>query len=198
MTRVIVIAIIILALSAIGIMAQTDKPPLDIPVYPGAETAMEVNLTNEDILPTLQALLPLMGNKLGPMGETLQPEGVADLLKDLKRLQLLQLNILKASVSEADVTHFYEKNLPSGKWSRVYYQSKPASGTIALYAQNAMEAIYGFRVTKSKIDGKPAKRVEVLKTDGAIDLIKVISFVGKLFESTASQSSVSGSAGVSD
>jgi hypothetical protein len=189
MKRALVIAVLIWAVSVPTSLAQTDKPPLDIAVYPGAQTSMEVNLTNEDILPMLQAMLPLMGNKLGPMADKIEPEGVADLLKDLKRLEFLQLDIPKPGVSESDVARFYTKNLPSGRWSRVFYLSQPKGGTMALYAQEGMGALYGFRVTTVTLDRKPAKQVVVLKTDGMIDFTRVLSFVGNLAEASGAQTS---------
>ena len=187
MSKAAAVAVLIFVSFCSVSLAQDSKPPLDIAIYPGAETAMELNLTSEDILPMLQAMLPMMGAKLGPLAEKVQPDDIAALLKDLKRVEFVQLNIPRASVSEQEVVHYYAKNLPAGKWSRVFYRSQPAGSTAALYARNGMQAVYGFRVSIVNLDGKPAKRVEVLKTEGSIDLVKILTFAAKLAGSASAQ-----------
>ena len=187
MSRAAAVAILIFVSFSAASLAQDSKPPLDIAIFPGAETAMEVNMTSDDILPMLQAMLPIMGAKLGPLAEKVQPEDIADVLKDLKRVEFVQLNIPRLSVGEKQIVQYYAKNLPPGKWSRVFYQSQPAGSTAALYAQNGMQAVYGFRVSTVTLDGKPVKRVEVLKTEGTIDLVKVLAFAAKLAEKPYNQ-----------
>ena len=53
----------VLCLLAVSICAfaadiPAEKPAIDLPVYPGAEVSMEVNLTSEDLIPTLKCEKP--------------------------------------------------------------------------------------------------------------------------------------------
>ena len=170
--------IVLVLLLSVTVFAQ-EKPPMDLPIYPGGEPGMEINLSNEDILPMVKAMFPLFAGKLGSAAEKLNPEDVALIFKDMKRIQVLQLDVAKAGVSETDITTYYNKNLPSGSWTRVFWQSAPTVGTVAVYVQGGGESLYGFRVRSVNEDGKPVKRVEILKTEGKIDFAKIIVLAGK-------------------
>ena len=173
------ITVLVLLLS-VAAFAQ-EKPPMDIPVYPGGEPGMEINLSNEDILPMVKAMFPLFAGKLGAAAEKLSPEDIALIFKDMKRIQVLQLDVAKAGVSETDISTFYNKNLPSGSWTRVFWQSAPTVGTVAVYAQGG-EGLYGFRIRTVSEEGKPVKRVEILKTEGKVDFAKLISLASKFIQ----------------
>ena len=169
---------ILVLLLSIAAFAQ-DKPPMDLPVYPGGEPGMEVNLSNEDILPMVKVMFPMLAGKLGSAAQNIAPEDVATIFTDVKRIQVLQLDVAKPEVTESDITTYYGKNLPSGSWTRVFWQSAPKVGTVAIYALGGGESIYGFRVRTVSNDGKPAKRVEIFKTEGKIDFAKLLIMAGK-------------------
>jgi len=171
------IALVVLALAVSASAIAAEKPAMDIPVYPGGEANMEINLTNEDLLPTLQAMLPLL--KIGGPEGAIDPNEIGAALKDVQRIQFLQLDIVKNPTGAA-VADYYAKNLPAGQWSRVFWQ-KAGGGTVAVYVQGAGEKLYGFRVTSEKADDKPIKRVQILKTEGKIDFAKLLTVAGKAF-----------------
>jgi len=176
-TRFALIALILLlCLSA----NADDKPAMDIPVFPGGEATMEVNLTNDDLLSVLQAMLPMMTNKLGPAGDKINFDDVAAALKDVKRLEVLQLDISKTA-TESDIMIFYAKHLPSGEWSRVFWQKSPKLGTVAFFVQDGGEKLYGFRVQQVLEDKKPIKRVQIVKTEGKIDFTKLLTIALKIY-----------------
>lgn len=173
--RIVLVALFLFAcMSAFA----AEKPPMDIPVYPGGETSMEINLTSEDLLPTLQAMLPMV--KLGGVTDKISPEDLAGILKDVKRVQVLQLDVAKPA-TDTDVAGYYAKNLPGGEWNRVFWQKSPKLGTVALYVQGAGEKLYAFQVQQVKVDDKPVKRVLIVKTEGKIDFAKLLAVAMKAF-----------------
>ena len=171
------ICVVALALLVCGSVTLAEKLAMDIAVYPGGEATMEINLTNDDLLPTLEAMLPLL--KIGGPEGAIDPDQIGAALKDVQRIQFLQLDIAK-NPAEAQVADYYAKNLPSGQWSRVFWQKAPSS-TVAFYVQGGGEKLYGFRVTQENADDKPIKRVQILKTEGKIDFAKLLATAGKLF-----------------
>jgi hypothetical protein len=172
--------VIIAALLCSSAFAQDEKPPMDLPVYPGAETALEVNMSNEDILPMAKAMLPMLSGKLGPMLDKINIDELADVLKDVKQIEMIQLDVNDTKVTEKDVVEFYTKNIPSGQWNRVLWQAGHNLGTIGLYAQTGVEGLYGFRARSIAVDGKQVKRVEVVKIMGKIDYTKLILIGSKI------------------
>ena len=157
-----------------------EKPPIDIPIYPGGETTLEVNMTGEELLPTLEAMLPMLVGKMADIAEKIKPEEITEALSGLKRIELVQVEIKKDGVTEADIASYYSKNIPSGKWSRVLWQSSGPYGTVALYSTEGFEDLYGFRITKKIIDGKPTMRVMAGKIEGKIDFVKLLSIAAML------------------
>lgn len=154
-----------------------DAPSIDIPIYPGGEPTMEIGLTNEDFLPTLQAVLPML--KL-PNIDKLNPEDIAAALKDLKRVEMLQLEV-PDRITEDQIAEFYGKKLPAGEWSRVFWQKLPKQGTMAVFVQGMGEKLYGFRVQSAKAGDEPVKRVQVLRTEGKVDFVKLLSTAAKMY-----------------
>lgn len=173
-TRIAVVAFLLLMCSSV---IAAEKPGVDIPLYPGGESTMEINLTSDDLLPTLQAMLPMMAGKLT---DKIDFNDLAAALKDVKSVQFLQVDI-KKTATETEVTDFYAKKMPAGDWNRVFWQKSPTMGTVALYVQGQGEKLYGFRVTQEKVDDKPVKRVAILKTDGKIDYVKLLAMASKFF-----------------
>ncbi len=157
-----------------AVWAQEDKPPLDLPIYPGGSSTMEINITSEEVVQMLQAMIPLAGEKLGGLAEALSPESIADILRDVERIEYLQVDVAKPGVREDQITTFYTKKLPAGRWSRVLYQADGPFGAVALYSQPNTEQLYGFRVTTAKSDGKVIKRADVIKIEGRIDYSKAL------------------------
>jgi hypothetical protein len=157
-----------------------EKQPMDLPVYPGSETAMEVNISNEDILPMAKAMLPMLSGRLGSVLDKIDMNDLADVIKDVRQIQFVQFDVSDQKVTENDVIAFYTKNIPSGEWSRVFWQNVPNMGTIALYTQKDIEGLYGFRARATTVDGKSVKRVEVAKVTGKIDYVKLLLMASKL------------------
>jgi len=170
-------AVIALVLFACTWVVAAEKPAMDIPIYPGGEAAMEVNLTSEDLLPTLKAMLPMMAGK---MADKINFDDVDAALKDVKQIEVLQLNI-KKNATVAQIADYYAKNVPAGEWNRVFWQNLPNAGIVAFYVQGGGEKLYGFRVQSAVVDEKPIRRVQILKTDGKIDFVKVLMIAGKAF-----------------
>ena len=154
--------------------AQEEKPPMDLPVYPGGSSTMEINMTSEEILTMLQAMIPLAGEKFGKLGEAVNPESIADILKDVKRIEYLQVDVSQPGVKEDQIAAFYVKKLPPGRWSRVLWLAGGQSGAVALYSQPNTEQLYGFRVASVNLEGKTIRRADVLKIEGRIDYVKAL------------------------
>lgn len=171
-------AVIAVALLVCASVVAAESPAMDIPVYPGGEATMEINLTNEDLLPTIKAMLPMI--KLGGIEDKIDLNDLDAALKDVKRVEVLQLDI-KKSATDSQIGDFYAKNAPAGDWNRVFWQSLPKIGMMAVYVQGGGEKLYGFRVQSVVVDGKTIKRVFILKTEGKIDFMKVLTIAGKVF-----------------
>ena len=172
MRKYIVLVILTLALCTSVIAA--DKPALDVAIYPGGQPSMEVNLSQNDLLPALQSILPVV--PLGGLDQILTPESAAALLNGIKRFQYLQVDVL-SNPTDTQLSDFYSKNLPAGDWNRVLWQ-KASIGTIAFYNQGT-DKLYAFLIQQTTIDGKPAKRVQMLKAEGKIDLAQMLSIAAK-------------------
>ena len=83
--------------------------------------------------------------------------------------------------TEQEITDFYTKNLPKGNWSRVMWQCSDSRGTVAVYATQGFENLYGFRITKKVIDDKPTREVMIAKIEGKVDIAKLAALAGKVF-----------------
>lgn len=161
-------------------LAEDVKPPMDLAVYPGSETMMEVNLSAEDIQPMIQATLPLLTH--GGGAHSLNPDDLTAALKDVKRIEYVQLDLDKPRTTLQMVADYYIRNIPDGKWSRVYYTSS-ADSTLAVYASPALDSYYGFRARTKTIDGRQTKEIDVAKLVGKIDFSKLLSLAAKyMFE----------------
>lgn len=178
-------ALLLMTLMACPALAEIDRPANDLPVYPGGESAMEMNITNEELLPMLGVMLPLAAGKLGDAAEAINPDEIAAIFKDVRRMLFRQVNITKQGVTEQQITDFYSKSLPTGQWSRVFWQSKGPEGTVGIFMQSNAEMLYGFRVRTTAQDGKSVKRVEVAKIEGPIDFGKLMSLAGKFLAAKA-------------
>lgn len=172
------IALLVFSLAGPFVQAE-DKPILDIPIYAGGEVTMEVNLTNEDILPMVNAMLPLLSRKFGEIVETVSAEDIAGVFKDIKSIQFLQFDLTKSGIADRDIADFYAKSIPQGSWNRIFWQTDALNGTIAVYCQSGGEMLYGFRIRSIKESQKIIKRVEVLKTKGKLDYARLISLAAK-------------------
>jgi len=173
-TRFIVLALLALLC---GSVVAAQAPAMDIPIYPGGESTMEINLTNEDLLPTLRAILPMV--KMGGL-DKINPDDIAVALKDVKRIEMLQLDI-KKTATEAAVVDFYAKKLPAGDWNKVFWQKAGKQGTLVIFVQGLGEKLYGFRVQSAIADEKPIKRVQIVKTEGKIDYVKLLTVAAKMY-----------------
>ena len=170
-------AVIVITLLMCASSIAAEKPAMDVPIYPGGEATMEVNLTSEDLLPTLKAMLPMMAGK---MADKINFDDLDAALKDVKQVEVLQLDI-KKDATDAQIADYYAKNVPAGEWNRVFWQKLPNAGTMAFYVQGGGEKLYGFRVQSAVVDEKQIKRVQILKTDGKIDFVKALQIAMKVF-----------------
>lgn len=171
-----------LALCCVPVFAQTeDSPRLDIPVYPGAEAMVEVTLNREDIIPMLEAALPMLTQKAGTLAEKIDPNDIADLLRDVNKIQYLQAELTEGNATSAAIADFYSKQLPVGDWNRVFYQAKPGEPAMALYMKRNMEGYYGFRIKPETSGKKPYKRIEVFALEGKIDFAKILNLAAKVY-----------------
>ena len=93
---------------------------------------------------------------------------------------MLQIDVAGGKATEQQVTAFYSKNLPSGKWNKVFQQSFGKIGTVVVYFQEGLTGIYGFRVSTAKVDGKLIRQAMVGKIDGKLDFVKLLKIAGKL------------------
>jgi len=167
------LAIIIILLAGAA-TAEDQKPPMDLLTYPGAEVTMEVNLSAEDIAPMIQATMPMMGDT----GQILSPEDLNDILKDLKQIEILQLDVRRSKTKVQDIATYYSSKLPDGKWSRVLYRSDSKS-SLAIYADAEAKSYYGFSIRNASPAGKPIKQVTMAKIVGKIDFQKLAQLATK-------------------
>lgn len=160
--------------------AEEKKPPVDIPVYPGGETSLEINLANDEFLPMIQAMLPMLSGKLGEIAEKVKPEEIAEVLKNLKRIEVIQVDVAEKDCTDTDIANFYARNVPAGKWNRLLWQSSDKLGAVALYSLEGFDGFYGFRVSQKMEDGKPVYQATVARTEGTIDFVKLLALAGKV------------------
>jgi hypothetical protein len=176
-----VLLVLILAAAPLVAVAQ-EKPPIDLPELVGGEVTMEINMTSEDILPTVKAMLPLLMSSMGKDAETINSDEVANAFQDVKRIEMLQVDYSKSDKTESDIAAFYAKNAPPGDFTRVFWQSKKLTGTMAVYSSAGGEKLYMFRVRTVVEAEKSIKKIEVAKTEGKIDYAKLIPIAMRFFE----------------
>lgn len=162
---------------------EVGAPTIDLPVFPGGEPTLEINLTREDLLTTLEAALPMLGGWF-TLPEDMKAEDVAGVFENLRRIQLMQVEVEKPGVSESDVAGFYAKNLPEGKWSRVFWQSSGPTGTMAIYVRDNGEGIYGMRVNTVKNGESQVRRALIAKTEGRVDLARLLGIAARVFSAS--------------
>ena len=143
---------------------------------------MEINMTSEDILPTVKAMLPLLMSTMGKGAEKINPDDVASAFKDVRRIQMLQVDYSQPDKTEADIAAFYAKHAPSGDYTRVFWQSRKLTGTISVYSSSGGENLYMFRVRSVVEEKNTINRIEVAKTEGKIDYAKLIPIAVSFFE----------------
>lgn len=162
--------IIVLALCFCVATFAEDTAPISIPAYPGAEVGMEASMNNEDLMSVLPFLLAGAGAKLGNISE----EDVSDLMKDVKQVEYLQMEYSKKD-PQSKLISFYQKNIPSGTWNRVFYMKTKDGQLITVYSKANMEELYGYRFRTVKVDGKLVSKIDVARITGKLDFQKLIS-----------------------
>lgn len=172
---------------AVGAVWAAEAPTVDLLTYPGGEATMEISLSNEDILPTMKAMLPMMGSSISAITEKVSVEEIASIFRDVRRIQFMTIEVAKAGVAETDIANYYAKNLPAGQWNRVFWQAKGNSGTVSVYSQANAETLYGFRVRSAKEEGKTVRRIEVIKTEGKLDFAKLMKLAGAYFDTAKAE-----------
>lgn len=179
---------VLLVIIAAPAFAEDEASPMDIVAYPGSEIAMEVNMSNEDILPMLQALLPLLGAGKPELSQALNPEEISLILRDVRSVQYLQLEVRQGKSGIGQIADFYSTKLPGGGWSKVFYKASPDT-VMAIYADPKAQAYYGFRARGITVDGKRMNQVDVARLAGRVDLVGLVKVAMRFFNgrSAASQ-----------
>ncbi len=176
--------VISLMLAGGGLLAEDERPPIDLPVYPGAEVTMEVNLGAEDIVPMVEATLPLVISGRPELAQVLRPEDLGRILKDVKKVELLQLELDKPKTTLQQIAAHYTAKLPDGRWRRAYYSSV-AQKALVVYASPGAEAYYGFRIRGRAVDGRQITQIEVARVVGRIDLPGLVKLAAKLMQASS-------------
>lgn len=179
---------VLFAIAAVFVLCVSglaeDEPIMDLPIYPGGEATLEVNLTQEDILPALQAMLPMFAGRLGGKADGVKPEDVAAVLKDVSVIQVVQVDIDNKGADVRDIARYYCSNIPSGRWSRIFWQTSDKKGcpseTTAIYCRPDAEGFYGFKVSAIEQDDRTIKQVTAARIDGKLDLEKLVSLAAKI------------------
>ena len=188
-----VVMVLAIAVCACAAVAQ-EAPSVDIPVYPGGETVMEVNVGQAELMPFISAAITLGGGAMKETMEAVELDEVAEALRDVRRIQFLQVNVLDAGAYQGDIANFYQEQLPAGGWSRVFWSGSGSMGRMAVYIKPDASEIYGFRVSAKNVDGQAVKRVEAAWIEGRIDFTKLLGIAGKLFLKGKVKASVGGNA----
>lgn len=176
--RILLAVVLLIALS--GMAFALESPKASIPAYPGSEVGMEINMSNADILPMIKAMAPLLTGKTADIFQKINPDDLAAIFKDVSRIELIQFDVGKSGVTEQNIAYFYLKNVPEGKWSRVFWQTNPKTGIIGAFVQEGMSGVYGFKIESARIDGKLVRKGSVLKLSGKIDFQKVLELAAKV------------------
>lgn len=169
-----IISIVLCMLAAVA-MAQ-EKPPVSIPVYPGVQVNMEINMNNED----LATLLPMFMSGAGDIAEGISEDDIADMLKNITRVEYLQMESSKPGVDLSKLVSFYNKNIPAGNWHKVFYMKSKDGQVVSVYAQSDMAELFGYRMQTVKVDGKTVNKMDVARIEGKIDFQKLITIAGPM------------------
>lgn len=175
----IILLVITLLISSIA-FAQ-DSPQTSIPVYTGSEVGMEVSLSKDDIVPTLQSMLPLLLSNMGKAGELISVDEIVSIFSNVKKMEYLQMENSKRGISDNAIINFYSSKLPEGNWRMVFKKTTPEDGTISFFSQANLSGLYGYRIRSFKNDeGQNSKKIEIVSIDGPLDFSKLMPIALKL------------------
>ncbi|MFQ3550305.1 MAG: hypothetical protein SNJ70_11210 [Armatimonadota bacterium] len=168
-----------LILPTFAFSEDSTNVPIDIPIYKDADVNLEVNLDNENILPAIKAAIAFMkdGEKVSEKIDFVTLESV---IKDLKRIQLLELSIPVEKAKTDEIIVFYNEEVAKEKWTPVMKQTLP-KGTFALFTKDGGESIFAYRVWEDKYESGNLSKAMVLKTEGKIDIPKLIQMAYQYF-----------------
>ncbi len=169
-------ALVLLSVSA---FAEEAKPKVEVPLYPGAEATLELGLAGPDIIPTLNAMLPMLAMGMPGGSEALDAETIAGIFQNVTRIDVLTLSASKPKDTEASVANFYSKKLPAGSWAKVFATKDAANGTVRVYGKSAGEGLYAVRVRRVVENGKASNKAEVAKIEGKVDYLRLIDLFMK-------------------
>lgn len=174
-----IIAVTAILLVCVSAFAEEAAPKVEIPLYPGSEATLELGMAGPDIMPTLNAMMPMIAMGMPGGAEALDPDAIAAIFRDVTRIDVLTLDASKAKDTEKSVADYYAKKLPKGSWAKVVSMKDPKNGTIRVYAKPGGEGLYGFRVRRIIEDGKASNKAEVAKIEGKVDYPKLIELFMK-------------------
>ncbi len=169
-------AMILLSASA---FAEEAKPKVEVPLYPGAEATLELGLAGSDVVPTLNAMLPMLAMGMSKGADLLDADTISGIFRDVTRIDVLTLTASKAKDTELSVADFYSKKLPTGSWAKVFSTKDAANGTIRVYSKSAGDGLYAFRVRRLVENGKIANKAEIAKIEGKMDYLRLIDLFMK-------------------
>lgn len=162
--------------------AESSAPGL--PVYPGCEPTLEMDLGSDELAAALDFALPMLAGKYN-LPADLKPEDVAVIFADVRRIQALQVEVDKPKTTESDVAAFYADRLPEGTWSRVFWQNQGSGGIAALYMRSGGDGIYGFRIDTKKSGNMQMPRALVILAEGRLDIARLLALGAKVFGPTS-------------
>lgn len=174
-----IIVLAAIALLSVSACAEEAKPKVEIPLYPGSEATLELGLAGPDIVPTLNAMIPMLAMGMPGGSEALDPESIEGIFRDVTRIDVLTIVASGPKDTESSVADFYSKRLPAGSWSKVFSTKDAANGTIRVYGKRAGEGLYALRVRRLLQNGKATNNAEIAKIDGKVDYLRLIELFMK-------------------
>lgn len=175
------IVLIVITLLISSIAFAQDGPQTSIPIYAGSEVGMEVSLSKDDIVPTLQSMLPLLLSNMGKAGELVSVDEIISIFSNVKKMEYLQMENSKKGISDNAIINFYSTKLPEGNWRMVFKKITPKDGIICFYSQPNLSSLYGYRIRTFKNDEDlSSKKIEIVSIDGPLDFSKLMPIALKL------------------
>ncbi len=179
MKRYIIISLVFL-LSTGAWSAGTKVDNRTVKVYPESTLTLELDINRSNMLPLLLASMPVIASEMGDKVKDIDLVALARALKDVERIEYLQMEISAQKADKTGIISFYQKNLPNGKWERMFWQSYFDDKTIAVYDRVEGEGIYGFRTELVARNTKKINRIDVVHIDGKVDWTKLVEIIARV------------------
>ena len=155
-----------------------DERVVNLPLYEGAEVVTELNISDKDMLQSLRLLFESLPPQYAKYTKNITPEDIADVLKDVTRIQLVKVCPTNSEFS--DVQKYYSENLPNGKWIQIFMNKSPNGVMTSIYTTENTEAFYCYNIKQFSKDNIKIKSVISVRIDGKIDFTKVAAICAKI------------------